>query len=377
MTIRDLLTGTTLLALLLVGCADAGDDGGSDTATAATTEADTAVTDGATADEGAATDDAATADNGRAGTPVTVMLDWTPNTNHAGLYVAQQQGWYADAGLDVEIIQPGEQGALASVASGAAEFGVSVQEELIPARGQGVPVVAVAAIIESNTSAFVALADEGIERPADFAGHRYGGFGGQLETALIETLVACDGGDPEAVEFVEVGNVDYRAGLERDFYDFVWIFLGWDGIRLEELTDIDVTTLPFAEYLDCIPDWYTPLLATSEGLIADDPELVESFMDATARGYAFAIEQPDEAADLLLAAVPELDEDLVTASAAYLADEYAGGDGAWGYQDAEVWQTFTQFLLEAGLIDGTIDVDAAWTNAFLPPRSTPDATETP
>ena len=297
---------------------------------------------------------------------VILMLDWTPNTNHTGLYVAQAQGWYEEAGLDVEIIQPGEQGSLASVASGAADFGVSVQEEIIPARAQGVPVVSLAAIIASNTSAFLALADEGITRPADFAGHRYGGFGGQLETALIETLVECDGGDPAAVEFVQVGNVDYRVGLERDLYDFVWIFEGWDGIRLRELADVDVTTVPFAEYLECIPDWYTPLIATSESVIADRPDMVSAFMAATARGYAFAIDDPDAAAQMLLDAVPELDSDLVMASARYLADEYASEDAPWGHQSPEVWQRFAEFLAEAGLVDEVIDTDAAYTNEFLP-----------
>ena len=295
---------------------------------------------------------------------VTVMLDWTPNTNHAGMYLAVQNGWYEDAGMDVRIIQPGEQGGLPALASGDADFAVTVQEALTPARAQGAPVVSVAAIIASNTSSLVALADEGIDRPADLEGHRYGGFGGELETELVRSLVGCDGGDPDAVEFVEVGNVDYRAGLERDFYDFVWIFDGWDGIRLEQ-AGLDTTSIRFADHFDCIPDWYTPLLATSQRLMDDDPQLVRDFMAVTARGYGQAIEAPDEAADALLASAPELDEDLVRESARYLAREYAP-DGPWGVQDAAVWDGFTAFLQEAGIVPDDLDVDAAWTNEFLP-----------
>lgn len=300
----------------------------------------------------------------RDGRPFTVMLDWTPNTNHAGLYVAQERGWYADAGLDVQIIQPGEQGGLPALASGDAAVAVSVQEAVTPARAQGAPVVSIAAIITSNTSSLVALADDGIDRPADLAGHRYGGFGGELETELVTTLVACDGGDPDAVEFVEVGNVDYRAGLERDFFDFVWIFEGWDGIRLEQ-AGLDITSLPFADHFDCIPNWYTPLLATSERMIAEEPAVLRAFMEATARGYRTAIDDPDAAADALLAGAPELDEELVRASAAYLADRYAP-DGPWGMQEAAVWGEFTAFLRTAGILTDDIDVDAAWTNDFLP-----------
>ncbi len=305
---------------------------------------------------------------------VTVMLDWTPNTNHAGLYLAQRNGWYADAGLDVTIIQPGEQGGLPALASGDADFAVSVQEALTAARAQGAPVVSVAAIIASNTSSLVALAATGIETPADLAGHRYGGFGGDLETELVRTLVECDGGDADAVDFVDVGNVDYRAGLERDFYDFVWIFDGWDGIRLEE-AGLDITSVRFADYFDCIPDWYTPLLATSERMVAEEPQVVRDFVAATARGYEQAIDDPEAAADALLAAAPELDEELVRASAAYLAGHYAP-DGRWGVQDAAIWEAFTAFLRDGGILQEDIDVDAAWTNDFLPAGGSASPTET-
>ena len=154
------------------------------------------------------------------------------------------------------------------------------------------------------------------------------------------------------------------ARLERDFYDFVWIFDGWDGIRLEQ-AGVDTTSIPFDEHFDCIPNWYTPLLATSESLIEDDPEIVTAFMEATTRGYEVAASDPSAASDALLAAAPELDEDLVRASAEYLAPEYAP-DGAWGVQDPQVWTDFTAFLTEAGILSGDVAVDASWTNDFLP-----------
>ena len=138
-------------------------------------------------------------------TSVTFMLDWTPNTNHAGIYIAKAKGWYEDAGLDVEIVEPGAGGVDQTVAAGAAHFGISVQENVIPAREQGLPVVAIAAVIEHNTSSLIALGDEGIEGPGDLAGKTYGGWGGALETALISKLVECGGGDPSTVEYAVIG----------------------------------------------------------------------------------------------------------------------------------------------------------------------------
>jgi len=294
-----------------------------------------------------------------------VVLDWTPNTNHACMYLAQANGWYEDAGLDVSFIEPGEAGSLQALASGKAEVAVSVQEELIPARAAGLPVQSVAAIIQHNTSSLVSLAEDGIERPRDLEGKTYGGYGGQLEQALLEKLVSCDGGDPSKVRSVDVGDADYRIGLERDQYDAVWIFDGWDGIRLQQ-AGVDTSTIPFIDHDECIPDWYTPLLATSEQVETDRADDLEAFMAATARGYQAAMEDPAAASKALLDQADDLDPDLVEASAEYLSTRYAEDPAAWGQQEAAIWDDFSAFLLEAGLIEQPIDVDAAWTNDYLP-----------
>jgi ABC-type nitrate/sulfonate/bicarbonate transport system substrate-binding protein len=168
------------------------------------------------------------------------------------------------------------------------------------------------------------------------------------------------------VQFVDVGQAEYLDGLARDQYDFVWIFDGWDGIRATEIEDAPVNFLHFIDYTDCIPDWYTPLIITSESMIADNPDTVRAFMEATSRGYEYAMEHPDEAAEALLAAVPELDEQLVKLSAEYLASRYVDEGRQWGLQDEAIWTRFEQFLRDAGLTDTEVDVAAAYTNDFLP-----------
>ncbi len=298
---------------------------------------------------------------------VSLMLDWTPNTNHLGIYVAQAEGYYAEEGLEVSITEPGAGGTPQVVAQGAVQFGISHQEMVIPGRAQDVPIVSIAALVQHNTSSLMALAESGIERPADLEGHSYGGFGGPLERQLIETLVECDGGDPAGVQFTEVGDVDYLVGMDRGHYDFVWIFDGWDGIRATELEGAEVNFIRFRDYLDCIPDWYTPLIITNESLIEDDPDLVRSFLAATTRGYEFAMENPERAAEILHDAVPELDETLIRLSAEFLADWFVAEEGRpWGQQDLDIWERFEAFLRDAGLTQREIDVEQAYTNEFLP-----------
>ncbi len=296
---------------------------------------------------------------------VTLVLDWTPNTNHSGIYLARANGWYRQAGLNVKIIEPGASGSLQPLAAGRADFAVSVAEDVLPARAQGLPVVSLGAVLGHNTSSLLSLAASGIRRPRDLQGKTYGGYGGQLERALVSSLVRCDGGDPRKVKFVSVGDADYRVGLTRHFYDFVWIFDGWDKIRMATIDRLPVTTIPFAAHTGCIPDWYTPLIATNTALVGQDPRTVRAFMAATARGYREAMAHPDRAAAALLHAAPELDHRLVGLSASYLATRYAATAAAWGHQDRLTWQRFADFLHRAGLIK-TVDVGAAYTNDFLP-----------
>ena len=303
-------------------------------------------------------------------TPVTLVLDWTPNTNHSGFFLAKDRGFYNDLGLDVTIIEPGADGGLAQLAAGNAQFAVSVAESVLPARAAGAKLVSVAAIIQHNTSSLIVPKDRGIARPKDLEGKTYGGFGGPLEKALIDKLVSCDGGDPTKVKYVEIGNVDYKVGLERKDYDAVWVFDGWDAIRLSQVDGMALVSMPFfatsGVTAGCIPDWYTPLLATSESIIANKPELVRSFVAATAKGFEMARIDAPAAAEALLKGAPELDSALVDKSAVYLATRYADVGATWGVQDAGVWSAFSKFLSDAKILESPVDPATVFTNEFLP-----------
>ncbi len=317
------------------------------------------------------TDDAADQQGtGAAGSlrPFTVVLDWTPNTNHGGMFLADAEGWYRDAGLDVEFVEPGDSSSLQLLAAGRADVAVSVAEELVPAHARGLPVRSIAAIVQHNTSSLVSLTDDGIERPRDLEGTTYGGWGGQLEEALLHRLVECDGGDPSTVRFVEVGEADYRIGLERDQYDVVWIYDGWDGLRLTEVDGVELNRISFLDHEDCIPDWYTPLLATSDDVATDREDDLRTFLEVTRRGYQAAMDDPAAAADALMEVAPDLDRELVDLSATYLSTRFSDDPERWGTQDPRVWSDFTDLLVDAGLVEeGSVDPSEVWTDEHLSP----------
>ncbi|NLW16803.1 MAG: ABC transporter substrate-binding protein [Firmicutes bacterium] len=297
--------------------------------------------------------------------PVTLVLDWTPNTNHTGLYVAQAKGYFKDQGLDVTIMLPGDAGVIQTVASGNAHFGVSYQEELTLARVQDVPAISIAAVIQHNTSGFASPAHKNIKSPKDFVGKTYGGWGSPVEEAVIESVMQLEGASASDVNFINIGDVDFFTAVQRDI-DFAWAFYAWTGIEAE-LRDFPLNMI-YVKDLSPQLDYYTPILITSEELATEDPELVKAFMAAVTLGYEFAIANPEAAAEILIAAEPDLDPELVRASQLWLADKYQDDAPRWGEQKLEVWQGYTDWMLSKGLLEKEIDVKQAFTNDFLPAR---------
>nr|WP_203246386.1 ABC transporter substrate-binding protein [Sporosarcina beigongshangi] len=291
------------------------------------------------------------------------VLDWTPNTNHTGLYVAQEKGFFEEQGLDVEIMLPGEAGADQLVAAGKAQFGISAQETITEARAQEIPVVSIAAILQHNTSGFASLKKAGIESPKDYEGKTYGGWGAPVEQAVISSLMDKEQADINQVEIINMGNSDFFTAVERDI-DFAWIYYAWTGIEAE-LRGIDLNMQYLKDFSDKL-DYYTPVITTSEKMISDNPDTVRAFVKAVKQGYEFAIDNPDEAASMLSKAVPDLDEELVKASQQWISSKYQDDAPRWGEQKLEIWQGYAEWMTDNNLLDGEFIADDAFTNEFLP-----------
>jgi ABC-type nitrate/sulfonate/bicarbonate transport system substrate-binding protein len=294
---------------------------------------------------------------------VKIVLDWTPNTNHTGLYVAKVKGYFKEQGLDVQIIQPGNSGAEQMVASGQADFGVSFQENVTHARTQGIPIVSIAAVLQHNTSGFASLRDKQIQRPKDFEGKVYGGFGSPVEKQMLTSLMEKDQADANKVKIINTGNVDFFQASKQNI-DFMWIYYGWTGIEAE-LRGEKLNMVYLKDY-DRALDYYTPVLITSEKQISQNKETVQSFMKAVSKGYQFAMDHPDQAADILIREVPELNPELVKKSQAWISPRYKDDAKVWGWQKEEVWAGYAKWLSDHHLLEGKFVPKEAFTNEFLP-----------
>lgn len=298
-------------------------------------------------------------------TEITMVLDWTPNTNHTGLYVAEEKGYFADAGLRVSIVQPPDGGATDMVASGGAQFGVDFQDTLAAAFGcdQPLPITAIGAILQHNTSGLVSLKEKGIDRAGKLEGHSYATWDSPIEQAVLQNVVEEDGGDFGKVNLISTYVEDIVAGLNADI-DSVWIYYGWDGIKLEQ-EKIATNYLSFAE-MNPVFDYYSPVIIGNNAFLKEKPEIAQAFMGAVCKGYEYAAEHPSDAADILLQAAPELDEKLVRNSQEYLSRQYLAEAEHWGIIDADRWNAYYGWLNEKKLVEQEIPQDTGFDNSYLP-----------
>ena len=309
-----------------------------------------------------------TACGGKEEETITFVLDWTPNTNHTGIYVALQKGWFEEAGLKVDVVQPPEGGSALLVASGKAQFAVTAQDSIAPAlTGENaMPLTTVAAILQHNTSGIVSRAGEGMDTPRGLEGHKYATWDSPVEKATIRQVMAADGGDFDKVELIPSTVTDEVSALKSGDVDAIWIFYGWAGIACE-VAGLPIDYFDFADF-DPVLDFYTPIIVSNNDWLENNPETAKAFLAALSRGYEYAAENPKEAADILMEAAPELksNTELVYRSQEYLAGEYIADAERWGEIDPDRWGGYFTWLNDNGLMETPLDPGMGFTNEYLP-----------
>ena len=303
-------------------------------------------------------------------TKITFVLDWTPNTNHTGVYVAQAKGFYEEAGLDVTIVQPPEDGATALVGAGKAQFGVTGQDTLAGALAldEPLPVTAVAALLQHNTSGLIARAGEGLDRPAGLEGKVYATWNSPVELAMIRYMMEADGADYDTLTLIPNNFTDEPGALAANQVDALWVFYGWGAITAD-LRGFDYDFIYFKDYGQ-VMDYYTPIMTANTDFLAENPEAAKAFMAATAKGYEYAIENPEEAAQILIdgdnTGSLKGSEELVLASQKWMCDQYKAEVDRWGYIDPARWDAFYTWLTENDLCAKPLEPGTGFTNDFLP-----------
>ncbi len=306
------------------------------------------------------------ADEGSSIKEITLCLDWTPNTNHTGFYVADKLGYYEEAGLKVTIVQPPEGGAEMMTASGQAQFGISAQDSLAAnfASDEPLEVTAVAAILQHNTSGIISL---GCASPKDLEGKRYSTWDSPTEKAMIKYVMEKDGGDFSKVELIPNVITNEAEALRNSDTDAVWIYYAWSGINAE-LSELDFEYFAFSD-MESTFDYYTPVIIADNDFLETDPESAEAFLSATAKGYQYAIDDPETAAHILIEGDTTGSlvgsEELVIKSQEWIAQQYIADTEGWGIIDAKRWDNFYKWLSDERLIAKSLPAGTGFTNDYL------------
>ena len=295
---------------------------------------------------------------------IKIVLDWVPNTNHTGLYVAKDLGYFKEEGLDVEIVQPPEGSTTALIGAGGAEFGISFQDTLAKsfAKESPVPVTAVAAILQHNTSGIISLKEKGIDSPKKLEGKKYATWEDNIEQAILKKLVTDDKGDFSKVKLIPYTITDVVTGLKTDV-DAVWVYYAWDGIATER-AGLQTNFLKIRDYGEEL-DYYSPVIIANNDFLKKNPEIAKKVLKAIKKGYEYAMKNPEESAKILVKNSPELDINLVTASQKWISKEYQSDAKEWGIIDENRWNRFYEWLYKNKAVEREIPKNFGYSNEYL------------
>lgn len=299
---------------------------------------------------------------------ITLCLDWTPNTNHTGFFAADSLGYYEEEGIRLTIVQPPEDGAELMTASGQAQFGISFQDSLAPALALESPleVTCVATILQHNTSGIISRKGEGSHRPKGLEGKRYSTWNGAVELKMMEYVMEKDSADFSRLTLLPNVVTNEAEALKNSDTDAIWIYYAWAGIACE-MAGLDFDYFAFRD-IEPVFDYYTPIIVANNDFLQSSPEIARAFLRATQRGYEYAAENPEEAAELLIQGDTtgslSGSRELVTKSQQWISKEYISDADSWGYVDSERWNAFYGWLYDEGLVEKDLR-GVGFTNDYL------------
>ncbi len=283
---------------------------------------------------------------------ISLALDWYPNSNHAGIYYGIDNGYFEENDINVNVYTPSDPASiLQTVASGRDEFGISYQPDLLLARSEGIPVVAVHSIVKTPLNSIMTLGDSGIDNPSKLKNKTIGYPGIPLNIGILSSILEEQSLTIDDVELVDVGFDLVPALLSERVDAVIGAFWSHESILIE-LEGREVNILKFEEW--GIPKYHELVLVTSEEYLKNNEEIVEKFVDAFSRGYEKSIENNDESMEALIAAFPEVNVELETQGIKLLSPLWQESFDSDGMDN---WNKFGDWMKDKGLISESLDVE--------------------
>ncbi|MED3713851.1 ABC transporter substrate-binding protein [Neobacillus thermocopriae] len=294
---------------------------------------------------------------------VTLMLDWYPNAVHSFLFMAKEKGYFKEQGLDVDIQMPADTNdPLKLVAAGKVDMAISYQPQVIVARAEDIPVQSFAAIVRKPLNHIMVHDHSSIQSPKDLAGKKVGYPSIPLDEAIIQTMVAADGGNADKVEMVDVGWDLIPALATKKTDALMGAYINHEKLLLEK-EGYPIRTFDPVDY--GVPNYYELVMVASEKGLQEKPDVFRKFMNAAAKGQKYVTEHPDEALELLIKQEDKsspLDKEIEKKSLEILIPLMDAGEKSFGYQDPQTWENVTQWLQKYNIIKEKVNSKEAFKN---------------
>ena len=296
---------------------------------------------------------------------VDFLLDWVPNTNHTGLFVAKEKGYFSEEGIDLDIKQPANESTSGLIINNKAPMGIYFQDYLAPKLAKGAEVTAVAAIIENNTSGIISNKKFNVENPKDLENLKYGTWDIPIELAMLKIIMENQGGDFSKIQKIPNTDDNSITNIANGLFDFAGIYYGWDKIMADELK-METNFFYYKDYAEEL-NFYSPIIIANNNYLKENAEEAKKILRAIKKGYQYAIDNPEEAANILIKYAPELKnkKDFVVNSQKYLSKEYASNKEKWGYIEAERWNKFYNWINDNDLLKEKIPENSGFSNDYL------------
>lgn len=296
-------------------------------------------------------------------TELTVLLDWYPNAVHSFLYAAEEQGYFKEAGLKVNLKTPADTNdALKLVATGKADLALSYQMQVAISRAEDIPVVSVASIVRHPLNRLLALESAGIQSPKDLIGKKIGYPSIPLDQLIVNTMVESDGADSSKLNYVDIGWDLIPAMTTKKVDAIIGGYVNHEKPLLEK-EGVKLTSFDPAVY--GVPDYYELVLTASEAGLESKSAAIKKFIEAAAKGQQYTVNNPDKALNTLLekqdANFP-LDATIEKQSLDTLLPLMDAGSETFGSQSEESWRSVISWLTEHGQLKKEIKAEDAFRN---------------
>ncbi|MEM9932124.1 MAG: ABC transporter substrate-binding protein [Bacteroidota bacterium] len=298
---------------------------------------------------------------------LSLALDWTPNINHIGFFIAQEKGFFQDLGLAVTITDPSMDNYALTPAKkvelGQADLALCPTESVISYRTKANPfdLLGIATIFQEDLSAIVVKADSAIYSPKDLDGKSYASYHARYEDKIVQQMIRNDGGKGD-IQIVYPEKLGIWDTVLNGQVDATWIFTNWEGVEAASGN----SPLRYFKMKDFgIPYAYSPMMAGSERKILAREDVFSKFLFACRQGFLFAVQEPDTSVAILRPHLPEKDQQIDLLKALTLSQPAFGQEEGWGRMEEDMVDRFLQWIYDHKLEAYPLKVEDLMTNKLI------------